>query len=91
MEYYFLISYGNRNQYISVKNLFFSDKVDNKRVHQYDGRYRYEKNVIYEKSNFDVLLTDLYSDKEHKAHWNNMFAAAQLAEHPEEQKNGEMY
>ena len=86
MEYYFLESYGDRNKYVSVKNNFFSDKEKNKTVHTYHNRYIYEKNVLYEKSDFKVLLTDLYSDKEDKENWNSMFAAAQLAEHPDEQK-----
>ncbi|TPN86287.1 ankyrin repeat domain-containing protein [Aquimarina algicola] len=86
MDYYFLDTYGNRNEYISVENNFFSGEDKDKRVYQYGNQYIYEKNALYEKSNPDILLTDLYSDREHKANWNEMFAAAQLDEYPENQK-----
>lgn len=86
MDYYFLDTYGNRNEYISVESKFFSGKEKNKRVYQYGNQYIYEKNALYEKSNPDVLLTNLYSDRKNKANWNRMFAAAQLNEYPENQK-----
>ncbi len=86
MEYYFLDTYGNRNEYISVESNFFSGKEKNKRVYQYGLQYIYEKNTLYEKSNPDLLLTNLYSDRKNKANWNRMFAAAQLNEYSENQK-----
>lgn len=85
-DYYFLDTYGNRNEHISVESKFFSDKGKNERVYQYGNQYIYEKNALYEKSNFDALLTNLYSDRKDKVNWNSMFAAIQLNEHPENQK-----
>jgi hypothetical protein len=88
MKYYFLESYGDRNTYISVNEYFYLDKEKSRRVYQNRyNQYIYEPEPGDEEgSDPSVLFTDLYSDKSDKANWNNMFAAAQLDEQPEEQK-----
>lgn len=81
MDYYFLDTYGDRNKYISVNDYFFWDQEERAYKNGAD-QFIYEQQGI----NHETLLADLYSDREDKANWNRMFAAAQLAEHPEEEK-----
>jgi len=82
MKYYILKDYGNRDKYISIDEYFFTDKGD--RVQRYPKGWLTDWKSDYE--NFNFFEADLYSDKEDKANWNNMFAAAQLKETIESKK-----
>lgn len=83
MEYYILDSYGIRNKYISIDSNFFTDKGD--KIWRYTRGWLTDwKSENYE--NFHFFEVDLYSDKDNKAIWNNMFAAAQLKETIESKK-----